>query len=249
MKQARCAICQRACFIIQISRNLLDGFCSSEYADLMENNTDQLEPATEQTAAAPVLKSDSPPPRRRRLGRWIKAILLLLFLLIFPLVIETYHHCVICGMRHTEWRIIGIGWLLSSRNRSTPCSDWYQAEVEPEHQHVWGRVPYAEGRNVFGMQAGMYQDGSLASGPFNLLLLGHHKQLAIYQSAPDPAQARGLFLKLARFAPAGSPEEQTQDEIFARFWEWIRSGMQGPWPFKEEEFLTPAGHKRGQVSF
>ncbi len=204
----------------------------------MENNPGHLDLPADQLASAPVLNSESPPPRRRRFGRWLKAILLLLFLLIFPLVIETYHKCVICGMRHTEWRIIGFGWLLSSRDRATPCSDWYRAEVEPEHQHVWARVPYAEGMNVFGMNAVMYQDGSLASGPFSWLMLGHHRQLAIYQRAPDPAQARALFSKLAHFERDDSKARKEQDAIYNRLNTWVNSGLDGPWPFKEGEFST-----------
>ncbi|QDT28838.1 hypothetical protein Enr10x_41840 [Gimesia panareensis] len=204
----------------------------------MDHTPKETDSAAVKSADTPDASPDSPPPRRRRFGRWIKAILLLLFLLLFPMIIATYHDCAICGMKHTEWRMIGVGWLLSSRNRLNPCSEWYRDQVEPEHQHVWARVPYAEGLDIFGWKVGMFQFGSLASGPFNWLMLGHQRQLAIYQRAPDPAQARTLFLKLARFEKGNTTARHNQDEIFTRLNTWIESGLKGPWPFQEGEFET-----------
>ncbi|WP_417388797.1 hypothetical protein [Gimesia sp.] len=142
-------------------------------------------------------------------------------------------------MNHTENRVTAFGWLISSWERPTESSDWYQANVEPEHQHVWIRGTCAEGKNVFGQTVLMQQVSSLASGPFSWLYLGNFKLIEFYKESPDPAQARALLLKLAYFEPEGSPERKVQNEVFSRFWEWRSNGMQDPWPFEEGEFLSP----------
>ena len=179
----------------------------------------------------------------RRFNRWIRTVILialgLLFLFYFPVIRETYFRCAICGMTHIEQRVTAFGCLISSWERPTESSDWYQANVEPEHKHVWVRGTYAEGKNVFGQTVLMQQLTSLASGPFSWLYLGNYKQMEIYKLSPDPAQARDLLLKMAHFEPEGSPERKVQDEIYSRFWEWRINGMQDPWPFEEGEFLSP----------
>jgi len=190
-----------------------------------------------------VVTADKTALQPRRFNRWIRTVILialgLLFLFYFPVIRETYFRCAICGMTHTEQRVTAFGWLISSWERPTESSDWYHANVEPEHQHVWVRGTYAEGKNVFGQTVLMQQLTSLASGPFSWLYLGDYKHMEIYKLSPDPAQARVLLLKLAHFEPEGSPERKVQDEIYSRFWEWRSNGIPGPWPFEEGEFQTP----------
>ncbi|WP_145112051.1 hypothetical protein [Gimesia panareensis] len=240
-RQARCAHRQRACFISRgFDGNHIDEFRSTSYLTRMDHTPDAPDSTAVQSVDTPDASPDSPPPRRRRFGRWIKAILLLLFLLLFPMIIATYHDCAICGMKHTEWRMIGVGWLLSSRNRATPCSDWYREQVEPEHQHVWVRRTSADGFDIFGWQVASWLSGRLASGQFSWLTLGVHTQQEIYQKSPDPAQARTLFLKLARFDKSSVKANQLQDQLFSRLNDWIESDLKDPWPFTEEELLTPA---------
>ncbi|QDU51682.1 hypothetical protein [Gimesia panareensis] len=196
------------------------------------------------TDLASPAKTTTSPAELSLFARWVSGIilagLLILFLFWFPATREDYFRCAICGMSHTEQSVAWFGWPLSTSEHPTECSDWYQSHVEPEHQHVWASNCFAREKNCFGQTVLMQQLGSLATGPISWLHLGDYKTIQIYQKSPDPAQARALLLKLARFAPAGSPEKQTQDEIFARFWDWKLNGMQGPWPFKESEFLTPA---------
>lgn len=191
----------------------------------------------------PMAAADSSAHQPRWFGRRIRSIILialsLLFLFYFPVIGETYFRCAICGMNHTEKRVTVFGWLISSWERTTESSDWYQANVEPEHKHVWVRGTCAEGKNVFGQTVLMQQVSSLASGPFSWLYLGNFKLIEFYKESPDPARARALLLKLAYFEPEGSPERKVQDEIFSRLWEWRNNGIQAPWPFEEGEFLTP----------
>ena len=192
-------------------------------------------PSSSSNANQPATQQRGSLPRRVRIGRWINAILLLLFLLLFPFIIATYHDCAICGMKQTQWRVVGTGWFLSARNQPTSCSDWYRTHVEPQHQHVWVRRTSAGGFDLFGWQVGTWQSGRLASGQFSWLPLGPHTQKQIYQKCPHPAQARTLFLKIARFDKSTATTINHQDELFTRLNTWIESGLQGPWPFEEAD--------------
>lgn len=237
----------RACFLFRgktgFYKYFVDWFRSNSYFTGMDNisrDPGQLQDSRENIPGA---TADTSTPQPRQFGRWIRSIILitlgLLFLFYFPVIGETYFRCAICGMNHTEKRVTAFGWLISAWERPTESSDWYQANIEPVHQHVWVRGTCAEGKNVFGQTVLMQQVSSLASGPFSWLYLGNFKLIEFYKESPDPAQARTLLLKLAHFEPEGSSERKVQDEIFSRLWEWRSNGMQEPWPFDGGEFLSP----------
>ncbi|WP_339726840.1 hypothetical protein [uncultured Gimesia sp.] len=173
------------------------------------------------------------PRKRRIIRRLIFFVLVGLFLFLLPVISETYFKCAICAMRQTEQRVTGAGFLISSWERPTPSSDWYQANIEPEHDHVWVRGGYAEGLNCFGRTAAMWQDSSLSTGPYSWLPLSRDKQIRIYQKSPDPQQARAMFLQLAHHEPDGSKAYAAQQEIIRRLDAWIRSDMEAPWPFEK----------------
>lgn len=164
----------------------------------------------------------------------ILATLGILFLSLFPVISETYFRCAICGMRHTKWRIMGFGLPLHSWKQSTHSSDWYQANIEPKHQHVWVQTGYMEGKTFYGLKTFMLQDMRLSTGPFVYLPLGRTGQIRTYQKSPNPEQARNLFLRFARYEPSGSDAYKEQQELFTRFTEWRESYLEDPWPFEAQ---------------
>ncbi|QDT96446.1 hypothetical protein [Gimesia aquarii] len=170
----------------------------------------------------------------RKWRRKILLVIAILFLLLFPVISETYFRCAICSMFHTKWRIMGLGLPLYSWNRPTTSSDWYQANVETEHQHVWVQTSYMEGKTFYGLKTWMLQSSSLSTGPLVYLPLGHTVQKRIYQKSPDPQQAREIFLQLAHNEPYDSDAYKKQKEIWMRLTEWIESGMEDPWPFETQ---------------
>lgn len=173
-------------------------------------------------------------PRKRRVLRWLIVFAIAgCFLYLFPVISETYFKCAICSMRHTEQRVIGAGFLISAWERPTPSSDWYQANIEPEHEHVWVRGGYAEGKNCLGVPIAMWQLSSLVTGPYSWLPLSRDKQMIIYQKSPDPQQARAMFLQLAHNEPYGSKAYEKQQETIRILDEWMKTGMKAPWPFEK----------------
>ncbi|WP_417385810.1 hypothetical protein [Gimesia sp.] len=235
----------RVCYVSETKKTsagiFMDWFCFTSYFTGMENIPRDPDLQQNPRENIPEATVDSSPPKSRQ--RWIRSIILialgLLFLFYFPVIRETYFRCAICGMNHTEKRVTAFGWLISSWEQPTESSDWYQANVEPEHQHTWVRTCFSQQKNCFGQVVLMQQLTSLASGPFSWLFLGDYRHIELYKRSPDPAQARALLLKLAYFEPEGSPERKVQDEIFSRFREWRSNGIPGPWPFDEGEFLSP----------
>jgi len=173
------------------------------------------------------------PRKRRIIRRLIFFVPVGLFLFLLPVISETYFKCAICGMRHTEQRVTGAGFLVSSWERPTTCSDWYQAHIEPEHEHVWVRNSFARLNNVFGQTMLVQQLSSLASGPFSWLFLSEDRHLELYKNSPSPDQMRSVLLSLAHFEPYDSKAYQAQQETFKKLDEWIGSGMKSTWPFEK----------------
>lgn len=79
--------------------------------------------------------------KRRKRRRLILLVFALLILLFYPWVQETFFKCAICAKWRKEQRVAGI--LASSSEHETECSNWYSANVEPQHNHVWVSSPMA----------------------------------------------------------------------------------------------------------
>lgn len=179
--------------------------------------------------------------------RLILFVFMLLVLLFFPFAHETWFRCAACSMSHSELRIVGI--LASSSEKETECSNWYRANVEPQHEHVWVRGPMGYGNSLYGfimygssiyspdgycMPLFMSQSTSRVNGPIYWLSSDYLK-IAMYQASSNPIHTRDLFLQLARFKPADTKEYKQQMEILKRLKDWSESGMKEPWPFDDEQ--------------
>ncbi|QDU07703.1 hypothetical protein [Gimesia aquarii] len=175
--------------------------------------------------------SDQKYHKRRRK---VLLVIAILFLLLFPVISETYFRCAICSMLHTRWRIMGLGLPLHSWKQPVESSDWYQTNIEAKHQHVWVQTGYLEGKTFYGLKTLMLQESSLSTGPFVYLSLGNTGQMRIYQKSSDPKEARKIFLRLAHNEPYGSDAYKEQLEIWRRLNEWMESRMEDPWPFETQ---------------
>ncbi len=169
--------------------------------------------------------------KRRKRRRWILLVFAFLILLFVPLVQETSFKCAICAQQRKEQRVVGI--LASRSERDTECSNWYRANVEPQHNHVWVRGPMAYGSTLYGLPIYMSQLSSRVNGP--IFWLGSDRsKLVMYKKSPDPVLTRDLFLRLARYRPHGTEEYKQQTQLFQRIQDWMESGCEGPWPFETQ---------------
>lgn len=171
----------------------------------------------------------SPPDYRRR----FLIILAILFLLFFPVIMKTYHSCVICGMGRTEQRIVGI--LVSTSERDRLSNTWYRDNVEPQHEHIWARGGFSQFYSVFGIRVFMMQDLPGKYSPFmGLIIHGGQRHIDIYKNSPDPIRTRDLLVRLSKWEPDGTNARKQQWEIFKQFQKWKESHFEDPWPFETQ---------------
>lgn len=169
--------------------------------------------------------------RKRR--RWALLVIAILFLVLFPMIKENYHSCVICGMGRTELHSVGI--LVSTSDRDRLSNTWYRDNVEPQHEHLWARGGFSQGYNVFGILVFMMQDHPNKYSPFmGLIVHGGQRHIDIYKNSPDPIHTRDLLVRLAKWEPDGTNARKQQWEIFKRFQKWKESHFEDSYPFETQ---------------
>lgn len=169
--------------------------------------------------------------RKRR--RWALLVLVILFLLLFPMIKKTYHTCVICGMGRIKQRCLCIPFSTTDQDRQSRI--WYRDNVEPQHDHLWARGGFSTHYNVFGKFLFPIQNNPNKHSPFmGLIIHGGQRHIDLYKNSPDPIRTRDLLIQLAKWEPKNTNARKHQWEIFKRFEKWKESRFKDPWPFETQ---------------
>jgi hypothetical protein len=162
-----------------------------------------------------------PSPRFRRRNLWLAAAAIVLLL---PVVEKAYLDCAACGLKRREYRLCGVPIL--ARDSATECSDWYVAHFGPETGHTWVQGTWAETRALCGIPYGGSNLAGRATGP--LVQFGPGIRKLMYETFPDPAATRSMFLTLSHWERDGTPERERQREVTWQLHQWENTGMIPP---------------------
>lgn len=134
-----------------------------------------------------------------------------------------YYTCALCRasrIDHTSE--------LTGRTRSvfgeSSCSKWYQANIEPDHNHLWVRSSTVGLINFYGQTIGVADNDEMPGRV--IWKLSPDQQIAFYKHIDDPVRARTLFTGLAQ------PEalvDRNDFSILHSLRQWADSDFQGQW--------------------
>jgi hypothetical protein len=166
-------------------------------------------------------------PMRYRL-RTLLIVLALgpLMLAVIPCFITGYHDhytCVLCRAIRTDYIYLGHKWRTSFKE--TACTPWYQANIEPTHDHVWVRSRDSVMRDLYGQRFGTF-----SRDPRAIWSLAPEDQIAIYEHLPQRDKKR-IFLSLAAPNSANGGDY----EIVRALQHWKESGFKAATPSFTEE--------------
>jgi len=180
--------------------------------------------------------SNAKSPRRPRYRRrWVEGVVVAgLLLLIAHLVLGSRagyrqrHTCVVCRLERVDrnWRY----WTTTSAYRKTACSQWYAANVEPAHRHVWAPNSSHVVFDFYGRAIGA---GSNDERPGRAVWrLTPDEQIEVYRRLANPLEAKAIFLSLTD--PAVMKDRQ-DFAIVASLRAWMESGFEGDWQAAQQD--------------
>ena len=127
--------------------------------------------------------------------------------------------CVICRLTRQDTSYFGF---TSERLRETACSEWYEKNVEPKHEHAWLRFPSWTRHNIFGSAIAV---ASSLRGK-TLFSITPEEQREIYEHFGEPGRAADIFLGLL---DENTVEEGRDWDIVSALKSWRRARFEGSW--------------------
>ncbi len=149
-------------------------------------------------------------PEWRILGIAI-VTLMALILLVIPVGSRRRSTCAACRLDRVDHSLLGF-----TRSEFDPneCSRWYDAHVEPTHEHVWARLGHCRRIGIpflFGGYACSMGDPIAGLSP--------SWQLEVYRHFRDPLEAKRLFTDLKRW----------DGRLMEAMGGWTSAGYPGTW--------------------
>ncbi|MEW4488167.1 hypothetical protein AB1L42_08805 [Thalassoglobus sp. JC818] len=142
-----------------------------------------------------------------------------------PVFVTDLYTCAVCGKSRSLTQVFGF--TIEASDSETPCSLWYDMNVESCRDHVWVRGTWRETKGLFSFPNIGSNISSRATGP--LIRFGEGERLLIYQHSPDVRDARNVFLGLASWETDARRRRQ-QERLELELAEWVDSGFVGPLP-------------------
>ncbi len=152
----------------------------------------------------------------------ITFLILMVLLHDIPAWYRHRHTCVVCRLERTDVTSPFGG--KSSVFRETACSDWYAANVEPNHEHVWSGHSAMVILNAYDQAVGAADNVERPGRA--VWRLTPEEQVEIYRHFPDPLKAKDVFVSLT------SPQvmqDRRDLSIADSLGEWIDSDFPGEW--------------------
>jgi hypothetical protein len=164
--------------------------------------------------------------KKRRWSGWVVLATLVMVVIAVALALKTpvgtraECTCAVCraGRIDTTW----FG-RLTSVVVETPCSEWYRANVEASHEHVWIRRRGCSKLNLFGRAIGA------TSGPDHpIWRIAPEEQVEIYTHSADKLAMKRVFAEMDDWTPGTVAGERTE-MIVGTLKRWKSSGFVGSW--------------------
>jgi hypothetical protein len=168
--------------------------------------------------------TDTLPARKRRWSGWDVLVILVVVGIAGALWLPeiragtvTECTCAVCRAGRIERTFFGH---LTIRLVETPCSEWYRANVEASHEHVWIYRSGWTRLNLLGRPV------SAASGTNNpIWRITPEEQMDFYVHSADKLAMKRAFADLDRWKPGNERAEAFVGALKA----WKASGFIGPW--------------------
>lgn len=147
---------------------------------------------------------------------------LLVLLALLPLIESRDFTCAACGKRRTEHQVWGHP--VVATEAETRCSRWYASRFGSDEPHRWVAGSWTEVRALCGLRYFGTHHYDRTGGP--VAEFTPQMQLLIYEWFPDPVETKSMFLSLAQWEAAGTPERNRQEEVASRLRSWGRTSQQ-----------------------